>query len=317
MIACRNTWGFVVFTMLALLGPSLPLWGQQKPSGVAAEVRDGAKMFEPAAIRTANATLDRVAKEHGVPIVIETIDSLPANEGIVEEALRRHEKDEKTTLYILISRRDGKTSDVQLPANLKGKLTPARLNAIRDAFTEDFRQRRFSDGLMSALAAIEQGLVGIKPTGPELIARDQIRLNLAGAKLIVVAAEAKAVEMGLKVNIAVVDDGGHPMAFARMDGARPASAYTALTKATSAATTRLATGPFPPGTTTPDTLLNLSIQNAASASGGKFTTLYGGLPIVMNGQVIGAIGVGGGTGEQDAEVAKAGIASLLQALGGR
>ena len=50
--------------------------------------------------------------------------------------------------------------------------------------------------------------------------------------------------MKLKVNIAAVDDGGHLVAFERMDGARPASLYTAITKATSAATFRQATGPL-------------------------------------------------------------------------
>ncbi|MBS0263291.1 MAG: heme-binding protein, partial [Planctomycetes bacterium] len=59
---------------------------------------------------------------------------------------------------------------------------------------------------------------------------------------------------------------------------------------------------------------NLSLQNAAAASGGKVTTLKGGVPIVLEGQVIGGVGVGGGTGEQDAEIAKAGIQHLLAAL---
>jgi glc operon protein GlcG len=57
--------------------------------------------------------------------------------------------------------------------------------------------------------------------------------------------------------------------------------------------------------------LSLSIQNA---SGGRITTLKGGVPIVVDGQVIGAIGVGGGTGEQDAEVARAGVQALLDEL---
>jgi uncharacterized protein GlcG (DUF336 family) len=109
----------------------------------------------------------------------------------------------------------------------------------------------------------------------------------------------------------VVDDGGHMLAFARMDGARPACAATALTKAVSAATFRQETGTLPVKGE-PDVLLSLSIQNA---SGGKFTTLKGGVPIVIDGQVVGAVGVGGGTGEQDAEVAKAGIQALLDGLG--
>ena len=120
--------------------------------------------------------------------------------------------------------------------------------------------------------------------------------------------------MKLKVNIAVVDDGGHLMAFERMDGARPASLYTAITKATSAATFRQATGPLPAGANAADPLLNLSLQNAAEASGGKITALYGGVPVVVDGQIIGAVGIGGGTGEQDAQIARAGVQALMDQL---
>lgn len=151
------------------------------------------------------------------------------------------------------------------------------------------------------------------PAAP-LVIREQVRLQLGGAEVILSATRKKAQELGLKVNIAVVDDGGHLIAFTRMDGARPASGYTAITKATTAATFRQATGPLPAGAANPDLLLNLSLQNAAMASGGKITTLYGGVPIVVEGQTIGAVGVGGGTGEQDAEIARAGIAQLLDQL---
>src|SRR5262249_10661886 len=114
-------------------------------------------------------------------------------------------------------------------------------------------------------------------------------------------------------NIAVADDGGHLLAFARMDGARTSSAYTAITKATSAAITRAPTGPSRRGEEN-DVLLSLSLQHAAGASGGKVTSLLGGVPIVVEGQTIGAVGIGGGTGEQDAECARAGIDAFLQAL---
>ncbi len=147
----------------------------------------------------------------------------------------------------------------------------------------------------------------------QLVTRDRIQLNLAGAEMIVAEVKKKAGEIKLKVNIAVVDDGGHLLAFARMDGARPASGYTAITKAVTAATFRQETGPLPT-IGEPDVLLNLSLQNAASSGGGKLTTLKGGVPVVVDGQVIGAVGVGGGTGEQDAEVAKAGVKKLLDAL---
>jgi glc operon protein GlcG len=146
-----------------------------------------------------------------------------------------------------------------------------------------------------------------------LVTRGRIQLNLAGAETIIAAAKKKAEAMRLRVNIAVVDDGGHLLAFARMDGPRPASGYTALTKAVTAATFRRETGPLPAKGES-DVLLNLSLQNAAAASGGKLTTLKDGVPVVIDGQVVGAVGVGGGSGEQDAQVAKAGIQKLLDAL---
>lgn len=149
---------------------------------------------------------------------------------------------------------------------------------------------------------------------PPLVTRDRVQLNLAGAEMVLEAAKKKAATMGLKGNIAVVDDGGHLLSFARMDGARPASGNTALTKAVSAATFRQETGPLP-AKGEPDLLLSLSLQSAALAGGGKITTLKGGVPIIVDGQIIGAVGVGGGTGEQDMEVAKAGIQALLDSVG--
>ena len=149
--------------------------------------------------------------------------------------------------------------------------------------------------------------------GP-LVVRNQVRLTLEGARTIIRAAEEKASSMNLKMNIAVVDDGGHLLAFERMEGARPASGYTSLTKAITAATFRQPTGPIPAGTANPDPILNLSLQNAALASGGKITTLYGGVPVTVDGQIIGGVGVGGGSGEQDAQVARAGIEEFLEQL---
>ena len=153
------------------------------------------------------------------------------------------------------------------------------------------------------------------PDGPPLVTRDRIQLNLAGAEAILEAARAKATAMGLKANVAVVDDGGHLLAFARMDGACPASGQTALTKAQAAATFRRKTGPAP-AKGEPDVVLSLGLAAAAVAGGGKGTPLRGGVPIEIDGQVVGAVGVGGGTGEQDAEVARAGIQALLDKLAG-
>ena len=151
-----------------------------------------------------------------------------------------------------------------------------------------------------------------KPPGGPLVTRNQTRLNAKGVAVVLAAAQEKATAMKLTLNIAVTDDGGHPLGFVRMDGARPASSYTAITKATAAATYRQATGPSPGAEVS---LLNLAAAAAAAASGGKITPLKGGVPIVVDGQVIGAVGVGGGSGEQDAEVAQAGIDALLRAIG--
>ncbi len=90
----------------------------------------------------------------------------------------------------------------------------------------------------------------------------------------------------------------------------PASADTAITKAVSAATMRRETGPVFKGASQEDASFNLAIEHAAAASGGKLTILYGGIPIVLDGQVIGAVGVGGGSEEQDVSVGKAGAAAL-------
>lgn len=146
----------------------------------------------------------------------------------------------------------------------------------------------------------------------ELIQRNRISLTLEGAELILKEARVKAQAMDKKVNIAIVDDGGHPILFVRMNQARPASSYTAMTKAVSAATLRAPTGPFGPRDAEPNLLLNLSLQNAAGDAGGRMTSLHGGVPIVVDGQVIGAVGVGGATGEEDAEIARAGIEAFLK-----
>ena len=174
------------------------------------------------------------------------------------------------------------------------------------------RSRRFAALFAVALAALSVEAGGQET--PPLVTRNHPKLSLAGAEIIIVAARKQAESMNLNVNIAIVDDGGHLLAFARMDGARPASGYTAQTKAVTAATFRMPTGPFPPGAANPDPLLNLSLQNAAAASGGKATTLFGGVPVIVDDQVAGAVGVGGATGEQDAQIARAGIEALMKAL---
>ena len=129
------------------------------------------------------------------------------------------------------------------------------------------------------------------------------KLTHAGALKMINAAIAKAVEINVPQCITITDDGGRLLAFMRMDGAKFLSIDSSLNKAITAASARVPTGGV--GT---DVEMKL-----AHATSGQLTNLKGGLPIVVEDMVIGAIGVGSGTGEQDLEVATAGVAALAGA----
>jgi uncharacterized protein GlcG (DUF336 family) len=106
--------------------------------------------------------------------------------------------------------------------------------------------------------------------------------------------------MGVGQCIAIVDAGGHMLAFARMDGAFTLSADTATMKALTAASYGTPTGNIAAG-------MDLKL---AIGTGGKRINLPGGLPIIVDGHLLGAIGVGSGTGEQDREVAAAALKAI-------
>ena len=122
--------------------------------------------------------------------------------------------------------------------------------------------------------------------------------------MVVHAAEKKATAIGVPECIAVVDASGELLAFSRMDGARPGSIEIALTKARSAARRRRATGDEAGG----DVLNGVRLALAAQSN---VTGVGGGLPIVVDGQTIGGVGVSSGTVDEDIEVARAGIEALL------
>ena len=126
------------------------------------------------------------------------------------------------------------------------------------------------------------------------------RLTHEGALALLQAAIRKAMDMKQPQCIAIVDDGCNLLAFLRMDGAKVLSTQSATHKAMTAASSRIPTGRLDADV---ETKLGL-------ATGGKVTNLKGGLPIIVNGHVIGGIGVGSGTGEQDREVANAALAAL-------
>lgn len=296
---------------------------------------DSAALFSEEERVRAQRLMGDLERRSGVPVVVETVESL-AGERIDDAALDRAKRSGSQGIFILISRNDHKISDPLVSRRWLTQIDPESRRTIRDAFTEDFRRERYNAGLEKAIAAIESVLDRKKILGrfpsvstpgreaapapasefvhdrqqPRLVARGQTRLTLAGAKRLAEAAEAKATELKFKMNIAVVDDGGHLLFFLRMDGARPASAATAITKATSAATFRQATGPLP-ATGPADTHLSLAVENAAAAGGAKVTTLKGGVPVTIDSQVIGAIGAAGGSGEDDSKVARAAVEAFI------
>jgi len=126
-------------------------------------------------------------------------------------------------------------------------------------------------------------------------------LSLSDVHTIVQAARSEAVAHEWAVCIAVVDDGGHPLALERLDGCPPISAYIALEKARSAALGRRETKAY-------EDIVNGG--RSAFLSAPLLTSLEGGVPIIVEGQVIGAVGVSGVKSEQDAQVAKAGALSV-------
>jgi glc operon protein GlcG len=115
------------------------------------------------------------------------------------------------------------------------------------------------------------------------------------------AARSEAQQQGWAVAIAVVDDGGHPLALERLDGCAPIGAYIATEKARSAAIGRRETKGY-------EDMVNGG--RTAFVSAPLITSLEGGVPVLVDGQVVGAVGVSGVKAEQDAQVAKAGIAAL-------
>jgi uncharacterized protein GlcG (DUF336 family) len=132
-------------------------------------------------------------------------------------------------------------------------------------------------------------------------------LTLEAARIALAGAEAEALKNGWRVVIAVVDDGGHPILLARLDGAQWSSISTATEKARAATAWKRATR-----------LLEESVNNGRTA----FVTisqgmalLQGGVPIEVDGAVLGAVGVSGVKASDDEIVALAGVNALKTALG--
>ena len=127
-------------------------------------------------------------------------------------------------------------------------------------------------------------------------------LELADIRKIAAAAEAEAVKNQWAVSIAIVDDGGHLLWLQRLDGAAPISAHIAPAKANTAALGRRESRVY-------EEMINggrVSFLSAPQLEG----LLEGGVPIVKDGQCLGAVGVSGVKSTEDAQVARAGIAAI-------
>jgi glc operon protein GlcG len=127
-------------------------------------------------------------------------------------------------------------------------------------------------------------------------------LESADIKAIAAAAEAEALKNNWAVTIAIVDDGGHLLSLQRLDGAAPISAHIAPAKANTAALGRRESKIY-------EDVINggrVSFLSAPDLKG----LLEGGVPILKDGQCIGAVGVSGVKSNEDAQVAKAGIAAI-------
>jgi len=127
-------------------------------------------------------------------------------------------------------------------------------------------------------------------------------LELADIKAIAAAAEAEAVRNQWAVTIAIVDDGGHLLWLQRLDGAAPVAAVIAPAKARTAALGRRESKAY-------EDMINggrVSFLSAPDIQG----LLEGGVPILKNGQCLGAVGVSGVKSNEDAQIARAGIAAI-------
>jgi glc operon protein GlcG len=127
-------------------------------------------------------------------------------------------------------------------------------------------------------------------------------LELSDVKTIAAAAEAEALRNNWAVTIAIVDDGGHLLWLQRLDGVAPISAHIAPAKAKTAALGRRESKIY-------EDLINggrTSFLSAPEITG----MLEGGVPIMKDGQCLGAVGVSGVKSPEDAQIAKAGIAAI-------
>ncbi|KAG9948011.1 DUF336-domain-containing protein, partial [Aureobasidium melanogenum] len=142
--------------------------------------------------------------------------------------------------------------------------------------------------------------------GSQIAAESMPVLTLHAAETASAASRRKAKEIGVDVNIAIVDSTLQLLHFSRMKNAKLTSIDIAINKAFTAAGHRVPTSHYNSETFFPGGM-GFGIQYS---NGGRFCTLTGGIPIIIEGVVVGAMGVSSGTAEQDIEVVEAGLKAI-------
>ena len=132
-------------------------------------------------------------------------------------------------------------------------------------------------------------------------------ISLSDARRVITAAEAKAREIGQPMNIAVVDAGGNLVSHVRMDGAWIGSIDISINKAFTARAFDIETAQLAENSQPGQQFFGIHASNH-----GRVMIFAGGIPLKVSGQIVGAVGISGGSGEQDQAVAEAAVANLLR-----
>src|SRR6056297_1160770 len=140
-------------------------------------------------------------------------------------------------------------------------------------------------------------------------------LDLEDARAMIAAARAKSEEIGVLETICIADPGGFPLAMERMDGARVTGPQIAWNKAFTAAGHKRSTHLFNTAPNGPALPGNEAFGIQLSFEG-RFAVFVGGFPVVVDGEVIGGVGLSGGNGEQDTAAGLAALQALADRLAG-
>ncbi len=135
------------------------------------------------------------------------------------------------------------------------------------------------------------------------------KLTLDDARVIMAAAETKAREIGVDMDVAITDDSGSLLMFHRMDDARITSIDVAINKAFTAAAARRSTRAYGEVSQSGGPAFGIHVSNQ-----GRFMIVAGGVPLFVNDQIVGGVGCSSGHPDQDEEVAQAGIDAFIKSI---